>query len=85
LTDVVKKSFYGKTIQSYLFENEKVSIGKIAPAFTIKDVNGNAFQLSSMQGKFVLIDFWASWCGLVVKKTLIWYRLINNSKIRTLR
>ena len=63
LTDVVKKTFYGKTIHSYLFENEKVSIGKIAPAFTIKDVNGNAFQLSSMQGKFVLIDFWASWCG----------------------
>lgn len=63
LTDVVKKSFYGKTIQSYLFENEKVSVGKIAPEITIRDVNGNPFQLSSLQGKFVLIDFWASWCG----------------------
>jgi hypothetical protein len=36
LTDVVKKSFYGKTIQSYLFENEKVSVGKIAPEITIR-------------------------------------------------
>lgn len=63
LTDVVKKSFYGKTIQSYLFANEKVSVGKIAPEITIQDVNGNPFQLSSLQGKFVLIDFWASWCG----------------------
>lgn len=63
LTDVVKKSFYGKTIQSYLYENEKVSVGKIAPEITIRDVNGNPFQLSSLQGKFVLIDFWASWCG----------------------
>ncbi|NBB29705.1 redoxin domain-containing protein [Cellulophaga sp. BC115SP] len=63
LTDVVKKSFYGKTIQSYLFENEKVSVGKIAPEITIRDVNGNPFQLLSLQGKFVLIDFWASWCG----------------------
>ncbi|MDI9861964.1 TlpA disulfide reductase family protein [Flectobacillus roseus] len=63
LTDVVKKSFYGKMIQSYLFENEKVSVGKIAPAFMIKDVIGNPFQLSSLKGKFVLIDFWASWCG----------------------
>ncbi len=37
--------------------------GRIAPDFTMPDVNGNPVSLSSFKGKFVLVDFWASWCG----------------------
>lgn len=37
-------------------------IGKPAPDFELPDVYGKKFSLNSLKGKFVLIDFWASWC-----------------------
>ena len=39
------------------------AIGSIAPEFSLPDVNGKAISLSSFRGKYVLVDFWASWCG----------------------
>ena len=36
--------------------------GKIAPELELPDVNGNPLKLSSLRGKYVLVDFWASWC-----------------------
>ncbi len=41
----------------------KISVGNMAPDFTLKDTEGNPFSLSSLKGNYVLIDFWASWCG----------------------
>ncbi len=38
-------------------------VGSMAPDITMNDVNGNPFSLSSLKGQFVLVDFWASWCG----------------------
>ena len=35
----------------------------LAPDFTVYDLEGNAYQLSDFQGKPVLLNFWASWCG----------------------
>ena len=43
--------------------NEEVVAGSKAPDFTLADVDGNPFTLSSLQGKYVIIDFWGSWCG----------------------
>jgi peroxiredoxin len=40
-----------------------VSVGKMAPDFSQDDINGNPVLLSSLRGNYVLIDFWASWCG----------------------
>ena len=40
---------------------EKNSVSK-APDFTLKDVHGRALSLSSLKGKVVLINFWATWC-----------------------
>lgn len=39
------------------------AIGKEAPEFALPDVNGKMVRLSSFKGKYVLLDFWASWCG----------------------
>jgi len=39
------------------------AVGSIAPDFTQADTTGKPFTLSSLRGKYVLIDFWASWCG----------------------
>ena len=41
----------------------KTSLGSVAPDFTFPDINGKMVSLSSFKGKYVLIDFWASWCG----------------------
>ena len=40
-----------------------INAGQMAPDFTLPDVDGNPFSLSSLRGKYVLVDFWASWCG----------------------
>ena len=38
-------------------------IGKLAPDFAMPDPSGKEIKLSSFKGKYVLVDFWASWCG----------------------
>jgi len=37
-------------------------IGEMAPNISLADANGNIYSLSSLKGKIVLVDFWASWC-----------------------
>lgn len=59
----VRQSSYGKTIREHLDIAERLAIGKSAPDFSQPDMNGDLFTLSSLRGKFVLINFWASWCG----------------------
>lgn len=41
----------------------EIGIGKPAPDFTLKDLNGEDVSLSDYKGQYVLINFWATWCG----------------------
>lgn len=45
----------------------KQSAGTVAPDFTLTDINGKKFTLSSLKGKYVLLDFWGSWCVWCIK------------------
>jgi peroxiredoxin len=40
----------------------KIGVGTMAPEISMKDTSGKVFLLSSLRGKYVLVDFWASWC-----------------------
>lgn len=42
---------------------KKTGVGKMAMDFTQADTSGNPVSLASFRGKYVLVDFWASWCG----------------------
>src|SRR5690606_24027542 len=45
-----------------LRQQQLLTVGNAAPLFTLKDINGNDVSLESFRGKYVFIDFWASWC-----------------------
>lgn len=53
----------GKAINEYISKEKKTSIGAFAPEFAAADTAGKTVALSSLKGKYVLLDFWAAWCG----------------------
>lgn len=61
LSPRVLRSFTGKKITEKYEKARQMAIGKSFD-FTQADTAGQGFTLSSMRGKYVLVDFWASWC-----------------------
>jgi peroxiredoxin len=63
LTPEIQNSYFGKKIKEGIALNDKTAVGVVAPKFSQADVNGKVVNLSDYKGKYVLVDFWASWCG----------------------
>jgi peroxiredoxin len=63
LSQRLKDTETAKVFKKSLDALRTTAVGVIAPDFTENDVNGTPVKLSSFRGKYVLIDFWASWCG----------------------
>jgi len=62
LDEKARQSYYGKQITEYRNIAAKTAVGA-TPDFTLADTAGHLLKLSSLKGKYVLVDFWASWCG----------------------
>jgi peroxiredoxin len=62
LNPAVQKSGYGKMLATNIAESKIGAIGTEAINFVQNDPEGNPVSLTSFRGKYVLIDFWASWC-----------------------
>lgn len=63
LKSSIDSSTYVKTIRERVDILRRVAIGQPATDFTMADSLGNPVSLSSFKGKYLLVDFWASWCG----------------------
>jgi peroxiredoxin len=63
LSKQVQQSYFGKEISAALALAGKTAIGKVAPAIAMADSTGKIVNLADFKGKYVLVDFWASWCG----------------------
>ncbi len=62
LSAALKNSARGKVIAAHVETTKRLGIGAIAPDFSQPDTAGMPIALSSLRGKYVLVDFWASWC-----------------------
>lgn len=59
----IRVSQIGTSLAAYIAYNKVGAIGTAALDFIQPDTTGKPVTLSSFKGKYVLVDFWASWCG----------------------
>jgi len=62
LSPQLKKYAKVKSLKALNDGRRSAIVGQPAPAFSQKDVNGKTIKLADYRGKYVLVDFWASWC-----------------------
>ena len=62
LNNKIKNCYYARRINQNVNATDKTAIGAIAPGFTLPDTTGKMVSLADFKGKYVLVDFWASWC-----------------------
>jgi peroxiredoxin len=63
LTDNLKKSGYGKEVSEFIALNRNVKVGGSYVDFQQTNTQGKLIKLSGIKARYILLDFWASWCG----------------------
>ncbi len=59
----VRETYFGQQLKEAVEAGLRTAVGREAPAFTQADTLGKPIALASFRGRYVLVDFWASWCG----------------------
>lgn len=63
LNESVRESEEGKAFAIRIEKAKKLAVGQLAPIFSQPDTTGKMVSLQDFKGKYVLVDFWASWCA----------------------
>ncbi|MCE1198228.1 MAG: AhpC/TSA family protein [Marinilabiliales bacterium] len=58
----IQKSIYVQELKKIADKMRASEVGAMAPDFTLPTPDGGTLALSSLRGKYILVDFWASWC-----------------------
>ncbi|MGJ1386472.1 redoxin domain-containing protein [Sphingobacterium spiritivorum] len=61
--DSLLNTYTGREIRKRLESVKNLSLGQVFPSFEQQDTSGNIISLTDYRGKYVLVEFWASWCG----------------------
>ena len=61
--DYPENRYIKEGIVDLILRSLDINIDKMAPDFSITTLSGESFKLSEQMGKFVMLDFWGSWCG----------------------
>ena len=59
----MKATVYGQNVKEYLSINKNIKVGDTYTDFEQANTEGKLVKLSQVKGKYILLDFWASWCG----------------------
>jgi peroxiredoxin len=63
LSPALKTTVMGQGLKERMVAAQSTKLGEMAPVFTQNDTAGKPVSLKDFRGKYVLLDFWASWCG----------------------